>query len=200
MLPFIVQRLTWWTTLKDTESKRYVGMSPAPWPQPMCFILPQLDIRGVPVLKLRKATGKLVHHGSLHCVACHHEVADSIERLIQVFDLDEKPFQDNVYTVSTSQTNWSETNSNYIDIYSRQTRKHQQTHTQRMPPSQAWKLYMKDRRDTAEPPSKSCGITKAGAIDKAKFTLGTAAETQNPTAAPQFDTTSQEPKHRLNMT
>ena len=131
MLPFIVQRLTWWTTLKDTESKRYVGMSPAPWPQPMCFILPQLDIRGVPVLKLRKATGKLVHHGSLHCVACHHEVADSIERLIQVFDLDEKPFQDNVYTVSTSQTNWSETNSNYIDIYSRQTRKHQQTHTHR---------------------------------------------------------------------
>lgn len=65
-------------------------------------------------MKLRKATGKLVHHGSLHCVACHHEVAESIEGLIQVFDLDEKPFQDNVYTVYTSQTNWSETNSNYI--------------------------------------------------------------------------------------
>lgn len=105
-----------------------------------------------------------------------------------------------IWSILVKQTGQKQTQTIYRHLYSRQTRKHQQTHTENATQSGMNNLYMKDRRDTAEPPSKSCGITKAGAIDKAKFTLGTAAETQNPTAAPQFDTTSQEPKLKLNMT
>ena len=115
-----------WNFKFFTSLHHKLSMSSAPWPQPMFFILPQLKIQGVHVSKLRKATGKLVHHGSLHCVACHHEIAKSIEGLIQVFDLDEKPFQDNVYT---SQTKLSQKQTQSIDIYWRQTRKHRQTHT-----------------------------------------------------------------------
>ena len=98
----------------------------------MRFIPPQLDIWGVPVSKIRKATGKLVHHGSLHCVACNHEVAESIEGLIQVFDLDEEPFQDNVYT---SQATSAETNSKYRHLLEANTQP--PARTERRPPSQA---------------------------------------------------------------
>ena len=45
------------------------------------------------ILRLRKATGKLVEDSGLRCIACHHQVAESIEGLVQVVALDEKAFE-----------------------------------------------------------------------------------------------------------
>lgn len=113
---------------------------------------------------LRKGTRELVHHSGLNGIACNDNVAECIEGLGQVFDLDEQAWQNSKKTVLPRMNEGKD--------------------------GQGLTMPQSSHHVTPVPASKSCGITKAGAIDNAIFTLGTAAETQKPTAAPQFDTTS----------